>query len=57
MKRAALLIRCNEMIVNDQVVIPVVSRPDVAAVKEKLVCDLSGWDSNTWDLPNWYVES
>ena len=30
-KRAALLIKCNELVVNDQVVIPVVSRPDVAA--------------------------
>ncbi len=41
----------------DQAAIPVVSRPDVAAVKDKLVVDLSGWDSNTWDLPNWYLES
>jgi hypothetical protein len=35
----------------------VVSRPDVSAVKDKLVCDLSGWDSNTWDLGSWYLES
>jgi peptide/nickel transport system substrate-binding protein len=56
-RRAAILIRCNEMVVNDQVVIPVVSRPDVAAVKDRLVVDLSGWDSNTWDLPNWYIEA
>ena len=56
-KRAGILIKCNEMVVNDQVVIPVVSRPDVAAVKNKLVVDLSGWDSNTWDLPNWYLEA
>ena len=56
-KRAGMLIKCNEMIVNEQVVIPVVSRPDVAALKDKLVCDLSGWDSNTWDLGSWYIES
>src|SRR5471032_1518322 len=56
-KRAGMLIKCNEMIVNEQVVIPVVSRPDVAAVKDRLVCDLSGWDSNTWDLGSWYIES
>jgi peptide/nickel transport system substrate-binding protein len=56
-RRAAILIECNEMVVNDQVVIPVVSRPDVAAVRNRLVVDLSGWDSNTWDLPNWYLES
>jgi len=56
-KRAALLIKCNDLVVNDQVVIPVVSRPDVVAVKNKLVAELSGWDSNTWDLANWYLES
>src|SRR5471030_1919383 len=56
-KRAGMLVKCNEMLVNEQVVIPVVSRPDVAAVKDRLVCDLSGWDSNTWDLGSWYIES
>jgi peptide/nickel transport system substrate-binding protein len=52
-----LLIKCNDLVVNDQVVIPVVSRPDVAALKNKLVAELSGWDSNMWDLANWYIES
>ena len=55
-KRAALLIKCNDLVVNDQVVIPVVSRPDVAALKNKLVAELSGWDSNTWELASWYIE-
>jgi peptide/nickel transport system substrate-binding protein len=56
-KRAGILIKCNEMVVNEQVVIPVVSRPDVAAVRDKLAVDLTGWDSNTWDLPNWYIDT
>jgi len=56
-KRAALLIKCNDLVVNNQVVIPVVSRPDVVAVKNKLVSELSGWDSNTWDLASWYIDS
>jgi len=56
-KRAALLIKCNDLVVNNQVVIPVVSRPDVVAVKNKLVAELSGWDSNTWDLASWYIDS
>jgi len=43
--------------VNDQVVIPVISRPDVSAVKNKLVAELSGWDCNTWDIASWYMES
>jgi peptide/nickel transport system substrate-binding protein len=55
--RADMLIRCNEMAVNNQVVIPVMARPDVAAVKSKLVCEMSGWDINMWDIANWYAES
>ena len=55
-KRAALLIKCNDLVVNDQVVIPVVARPDVAALKNKLVAELSGWDSNTCELASWYIE-
>jgi peptide/nickel transport system substrate-binding protein len=55
-KRAAMLIKLNEMVVNDVVLIPVVARLGAAAVSHKLVAELSGWDNNTWDLPNWYKE-
>ena len=56
-KRAAMLIKLNEMAVNDQVVIPVVARPGVAAMNEKLVAVTSGWDNNTWDIQDWYKEA
>ena len=56
-KRVAMLIKLNEMAVNDQVVIPLVTRPQVAALSNKLTAELSGWDNNTWDLPNWYREA
>jgi peptide/nickel transport system substrate-binding protein len=55
-KRAAMLIKLNEMAVNNQVVIPVVARPVVTAVANNLGVELTGWDNNTWDLPNWYKE-
>jgi peptide/nickel transport system substrate-binding protein len=55
-KRAAMLIKLNEMAVNNQVVIPVVARPVVTAVANNLVVELTGWDNNTWDLPNWYKD-
>jgi peptide/nickel transport system substrate-binding protein len=55
-KRAALLIKCNEMVINNVVVIPVVSRPGVAALNNKLTAEVSGWDNNTWDLANWFKE-
>ena len=55
-KRAAMFIKLNDMVVNNQVVIPVVARPVVTAVANNLVVELTGWDNNTWDLPNWYKE-
>ncbi len=56
-KRAALLIKLNELVINNVVVIPVVARLGAAAVSNKLVVELTGWDNNTWDLPNWYRDS
>ena len=56
-KRAAMLIKLNELVIENVVVIPVVARLGAAAVKHKLVVELSGWDNNTWDLANWYREA
>jgi peptide/nickel transport system substrate-binding protein len=56
-KRAAMLIKLNEMVVNDVVVIPVVARPAVQALGNKLVANMSGWDNNTWDIQDWYKEA
>ena len=56
-KRAAMLIKLNELAVNNQVVIPVVARPSVAAMNSKLVAAMSGWDNNTWDIQDWYKEA
>ena len=39
------------------VIIPVVTRPSVAAVVKPLICELSGFDSYIWDLANWYKEA
>ena len=43
------------MIAN-QVVIPVVARPGVAALANNLKANMSGWDNNTWDIESWYKE-
>jgi peptide/nickel transport system substrate-binding protein len=56
-KRAALLIKLNELAVGNQVVIPIVARPVVTGLKHKLVAELTGWDNNTWDLASWYLEA
>jgi peptide/nickel transport system substrate-binding protein len=56
-KRAALLIKCNDMAIENHVVIPVVTRPQSTGVSTKLVCELTGWDNNTWDIQNWYKDA
>ena len=55
-KRAAMLIKCNELVVNNQVTIPLVMRPGAVAMNNSLVAEISGWDNNTWDLANWYLD-
>jgi peptide/nickel transport system substrate-binding protein len=56
-KRAAMFIKANDMVINDQVVIPVVARPGVVAMSTKLHAVISGWDNNTWDIQDWYKEA
>ncbi|MBM3622026.1 MAG: peptide ABC transporter substrate-binding protein [Alphaproteobacteria bacterium] len=57
LKRAGMLITCQDMAVKDQAVIPVVYRPGVAGHSNQLQCVISGWDNNTWDLSDWYKEA
>jgi peptide/nickel transport system substrate-binding protein len=56
-KRAALFIKMNEMVIQQVVVIPVVFRPRVAAVSNRLHVEQSGWDSDFWNLQNWFKEA
>jgi peptide/nickel transport system substrate-binding protein len=55
-KRAALFIKMNELVIQNVVVIPVVFRPRVAAVSSRLHVEQSGWDSDFWNLQSWYRE-
>jgi len=56
-KRAALFIQMNDLVIKNIVVIPVVYRPSVAAVSSKLHVLLSGWDSYIWNLYDWYADA
>jgi len=56
-KRAALLIAMNDMVVGDPGVIPVVYRMAVSGISRQLRARLSGWDNVLWDLSNWYREA
>src|SRR6266403_1219160 len=53
-KRAGMFIKLNDMVVNDQVVIPIVARPAVQALSSKLVA-VGGGGDNTPGAPQfWY---
>jgi peptide/nickel transport system substrate-binding protein len=57
-KRAALFIQMNDLVVNDVVVVPENWRRRPAAVNAKLHgMELSGWDSDLWHLAYWYREA
>ncbi|HEX5326524.1 MAG TPA: peptide ABC transporter substrate-binding protein [Acetobacteraceae bacterium] len=56
-KRAAMFISMNNLVINNVVVIPVVYRPGVAALAKNLRAPLSGWDNDMWDLRDWYRET
>jgi peptide/nickel transport system substrate-binding protein len=57
-KRAALFITLNDLVIQNVVVIPVVLRSQVAGVSLKLRdVAQSAWDSDFWRLPYWYREA
>ena len=56
-KRAALFIRLNDMVIKDNAVIPLITRPRARGANLKLVSTLSGWDLDFSTLQNWYRET
>jgi peptide/nickel transport system substrate-binding protein len=56
-KRAALFIRLNDLVVTDNYIQPIVSRTRVAALAGKLTAHFSGWDNDLWQLASWYRDA
>jgi peptide/nickel transport system substrate-binding protein len=56
-KRAALFIQMNDLVIKHVVTIPVVYRPGVAAVSNRLHVRLSGWDSYLGTFHDWYADA
>lgn len=56
-KRAAMFIRLNDLVVTDKHVIPLFARPRPYGIVNKLVPVLSAWDNATWALGYWYREA
>jgi peptide/nickel transport system substrate-binding protein len=54
-KRAALFVKLNDLVIQHVVVIPVLWRNGVSASSARLRgMDLTGWDSTMWRLSHWY---
>jgi peptide/nickel transport system substrate-binding protein len=56
-KRAALFIAMNDLVIKNVVVIPIVARPSVSAVANNLHAPLSSWDNNTYAIQDWYRDA
>ncbi len=56
-KRAAMFIKLNDLVVGDEYIIPLFARPRPYGIVNKLVPALSAWDSATWALGYWYREA
>jgi len=55
-KRAALFIKLNDLVVTDNYIQPIISRTRVAALGGKVTAHISGWDLDLWQLASWYRE-
>jgi peptide/nickel transport system substrate-binding protein len=56
-KRAAMYIKLNDMVVGDNYIQPLVRRPKVTAVSGNLTTHFSGWDNDLWQIANWYRDA
>jgi peptide/nickel transport system substrate-binding protein len=56
-KRAAMYIKLNDLVVADNYILPVVRRPRVTALSGNLTAHISGWDNDLWQLASWYRET
>jgi peptide/nickel transport system substrate-binding protein len=56
-KRAANFIALNEILIENRVIVPIVNRPVVAALSNKLRAPLTGWDNDVYAIKDWYREA
>jgi peptide/nickel transport system substrate-binding protein len=55
-KRAAMFVRMNEILIEQKAVIPIVNRPVVSAHSSRLRAPMSGWDNDVWLARDWFRE-
>jgi peptide/nickel transport system substrate-binding protein len=57
LKRAALLIRLNDIVCNDHAVLPIIARSKLTAMSNKLQAPISGWTAESGRIFDWYRSS
>jgi len=57
-KRAAHFIRMNDLLTQNNVIVPITWRANISAISNKLrSTDICGWDSSFWNLTHWHREA
>jgi peptide/nickel transport system substrate-binding protein len=56
-KRAAMFIKLNDLVVADHYILPEINRKLSIGLKNGMVVHESGWDNDLWQIANWYRES
>jgi peptide/nickel transport system substrate-binding protein len=56
-KRAAMYIKLNDLVVSDNYIQPLLRRPKVSAVAANLKVPSSGWDNDLWRIADWYRDA
>jgi peptide/nickel transport system substrate-binding protein len=56
-KRAAMFIKLNDILIENRVIVPIANRPVVAALSNKLRAPMTGWDNDVFLLKDWYKEA
>jgi peptide/nickel transport system substrate-binding protein len=56
-KRAAMYIKLNDLVVADNYIQPLVRRPRVTALSRNLTAHISGWDNDMWQIASWYRDT
>lgn len=53
-KRTALFVQMNDLVIKSNIIVPIASRPRVRGANLRLVAPLTGWDLDFSQLQDWY---
>lgn len=56
-KRAAMFVKLNDLVVQDNYILPEINRKNCIGVKNGMVMNTSGWDNDLWQIASWYRET